>query len=386
MMKRVAVVGTGTSPFSTTSPQVSYREMIFQAASRCYTEAGIHPQDIDAFVASAEDFMEGISISDEYVPDQLGAVLKPVETIAGDGLQGLAAACMQIQTGALDLVAVSAFSKASNIQQHSGIISYACDPFLIRSLNENPYFLAGLEMQRYLTVSGNTQSECALVAAENRVMALNNPQAAYGAPITGEDVLYSNPTFLPLKELDMASSIDGAIVLLLAREELAENFKKPIWIRGIGWATDSPHFDSRLVGLGEALYAQLAAERAYQQAHIRRPQEEISFGEIDDTFSYKELQHLEALGLCQKGTAGREFAAGTFSSGGKIPINVSGGNLGVGYLHEANGLHKVLEVVLQLQEEAGKRQLQDIHTGLAFAWRGIPTATGSACVLSLEKS
>ena len=91
MSKRVAIVGIGWAGFRSTTPDISYREMIFEAAAKCYEDAGgIHPQEIDAFVASSEDFMEGISIADEYVPDQLGAVLKPVQSITGDGLQGLA--------------------------------------------------------------------------------------------------------------------------------------------------------------------------------------------------------------------------------------------------------------------------------------------------------
>jgi acetyl-CoA C-acetyltransferase len=55
-----------------------------------------------------EDIAEGTSIFDEYVPDQIGAALRPVHTIGGDGLQGLAAAHMQILTAAFDVVAVEA--------------------------------------------------------------------------------------------------------------------------------------------------------------------------------------------------------------------------------------------------------------------------------------
>jgi acetyl-CoA C-acetyltransferase len=70
--------------FRTTSQDVSYREIIFEAAVKCYEDAGgIHPREVNSFVAAGEDFMEGISIVDEYVPDQLGAVLKPGQAITG---------------------------------------------------------------------------------------------------------------------------------------------------------------------------------------------------------------------------------------------------------------------------------------------------------------
>ena len=384
MSKRVAIVGIGCSGFRTTSTDLSYREMIFEAATKCYEDAGgIHPQSIDSFVASSEDFIEGISITDEYVPDQLGAVLKPVHSITGDSLQGMASAVMQIQGGQQHLVAASAFSKVSNLSHYEHVAAYATDPAYIRPLNENPYFIAGLEMNRYLFESGTTREQCAAVVVNNRYNALVNPAAVYGAKITIEDVLCAPPLSDPLGSLDVSGHLDGAIVLLLASEDKAwELTDKPIWIEGLGWATDTPNLDSRIEGLGGAVYARLASEKAYSMAGIKAPYKEIDFAEIDDTFSYKELQHIEALQLCGPGEAGKLLEMGCFDANGDMPVNISGGSLGLGYLHEANGLQRVLEVVLQLRGEAGKRQLPDVETGLAFAWRGVPTATGSAVILS----
>lgn len=384
MSKRIAIVGIGCSGFRTTSTDLSYREMIFEAATKCYEDAGgIHPQAIDSFVASSEDFMEGISIADEYVPDQLGAVLKPVQSITGDGIQGLASALMQIKTGQQNIVAASAFSKVSNLSHYEKVAAYATDPAYVRPLKEHPYFIAGLEMNRYLYDSFTTREQCARVVVKNKYNALSNPRAVYGAKVTAEDIVKADPVSDPLNLFDISGHLDGAIVLLLASEDKArEMTDKPIWIKGIGWATDTPNLDSRSKGLGSVIYAELAAEKAYEMAGIKSPVKEIDFAEIDDTFSYKELQHLEALQLCGYGEAGKLLEMGCFEPEGDLPVNVSGGSLGVGYLHEANGLHRVLETALQLRGEAGKNQLAKVETGLAFAWRGLPTATGAAVVLS----
>ena len=383
MSRRVAIVGLGYAGFRTTSADVSYREMIFEAATKCYEDAGgIHPQEIDSFVASAEDFMEGISIADEYVPDQLGAVLKPVQSIAGDGLQGLASAVMQIKTGKLDLVAASAFSKVSNLSHYEHVAAYAGDPAYIRPLQENPNFIAGLEMNRYLFETDTSRTQCAAVVVKNKSNALQNPRAAYGAKIDLDDIIKAPGLSSPLGLYDQSGNLDGAIVLLLAPEErVAEFTAKPVWVKGIGWATDTPNLDSRLAGFGSAVYARIAGQMAYKMAGIKAPYKEIDFAEIDDTYSYKELQHLEALNLCGPGEAGKLLEMGCFDSTGDFPVNLSGGSLGVGYLHEANGLHRVLETVLQLRDEAGRNQLPNADTGLAFAWRGVPTATGAAVIL-----
>jgi len=75
MNYRVAVVGIGWYGFRPVTPDVSYKEMVYQAAVRAYADAGVDPRkDIESFVTVAEDFHEGTSIFDEYTPDQLGAL------------------------------------------------------------------------------------------------------------------------------------------------------------------------------------------------------------------------------------------------------------------------------------------------------------------------
>ena len=89
---------------------------MFAAARRAYEDAGVDPRtEVDSFVACSEDLEEGTSIFDEYVPDQLGAVQRPVHTIASDGLFGLVTGVMLIMSGVARTVAVEAHSKASDV-------------------------------------------------------------------------------------------------------------------------------------------------------------------------------------------------------------------------------------------------------------------------------
>src|SRR5512137_2204558 len=116
MNERVAIVGVGWSGFRPVTPEVSYKELVYAAAQQADAECGIDPRrDVGSFVTVAEDFHEGTSIFDEYTPDQLGAALRPMHTITGDGLHGLATATMLILTGRYDVVVLEGHSKASNI-------------------------------------------------------------------------------------------------------------------------------------------------------------------------------------------------------------------------------------------------------------------------------
>jgi len=382
MTREVAIVGIGYSGFRALTPDLSYKEMMYEAAVKAYDDAGVDPrQDVDSFVTVAEDFTEGTSIFDEYVPDQLGAALKPVHTISGEGIHGFIAAYMTILTGAMDVVVVEGHSKASNILTPNDIMAYAMDPVYNRPLGANPHFIAGLEMNHYLCETGATREQCALVVKKNKHNALYNPLATYGANIAVKDVLESPFVSYPLGRLDMSPPADGAIVLVLAAKERAEQLSDvPIWIRGVGWCNDSFSLENR--DWSRAIYAAHAGDMAYGMAGIRSPWQELDFAEIDDTFSYKELQHMEALRLCQPGEAGILTGDGATEIGGDLPVNPSGGSLGVGHLLDASGLARVLEVVLQLRGEAGQHQLSEVETGLAFGWRGLPTTSGAAVILS----
>lgn len=380
---RVGIVGIGITPFRAVSPEFSWKELMYDAANRAYADAGIDPRtDIDSFVTCAEDYWEGFGIFDEFTPDQLGAVLRPMHTVTGDGVHGLANAFMLIQSGAADVVAVEAHSKASDILTYEGIVAHAMDPIWNRPLGGHPNYLAGLEMDAYLRASGNTAKDCALVAATNRTQALRNAVAAHGARLETEDVANSAPLWHPVRRLDVAPLADGAVVLVVASERRAKRMEtEPVWIKGVGWATDTPALETR--SWSTARYGELAAGMAYRLAKVRAPRTAFDVAEVDDRFSYKELQHLEAAGMARSGEAGRALRQGRFAVDGSLPVNPSGGCLGCGNVLEASGLHRIAEVALQLRGDAGRHQVDGARTGIAVTWRGLPTASGGVAVLGV---
>ena len=381
MSDKVAIVGVGISRPQKETPDISYKEMVYEAAVSSYNDAALAShRDIDGFVTCAEDFLEGTSIFDEYTPDQLGAVQKPVHTICGDFLHGLAIATMKIKTGLMDIVAVEAHSKASNIKTYYHIVNYALDPVWNRPLNVNPYYVAGLEMRYFMNNTNTSEEEIAQVVVKNKKNALHNDLNCFGASVSRKEVLKSQTTFSPLRELHMSKHVDGAFVFVLAHESVAKKLQKnPVWITGCGWSSDSPTLETR--NWDECEYAKRSTYMALKQAGLKNLNQ-FDFFEIDDTFAYKELQHLEGIGLYEKGSAGKACLNGDLNTDGKTPVNISGGTLGVGALLEASGGIRALEIVKQLRGDSGKRQLQKAKRALALSWRGIPTTSG--VVLTFE--
>ncbi len=382
---RVGIIGVGMTAFRPSTPEYSWKELMYEAATRAYADAGVNPRtDVDSFITCAEDYYEGFGIFDEFVPDQLGAALRPTCTVSGDGLHGLASAYMQIQTGLLDVVVVEAHSKASDIVSLEGILEQGLDPIWNRPLGAHPYAFAGLEASAYLRHSRTPAKALASVVSKNRRNGLLNPLAAYGAAVDEAQAARSPQRFSPLRLLDISEPADAAVVLVVASERAAKKLHaNPVWIRGIGWASDSPTLETRQ--FGDAWYAELAAKNAYAMAKLRRPASEVDVVEADDRFSYKELQHLEALGLAKPGEAGKRAMKGEYALDGKLPVNASGGSLGCGNVFEATGLHRAAEVTLQLRGEAGRHQVDGAKVGLAQSWRFVPSATGAVAVLGVGR-
>jgi acetyl-CoA C-acetyltransferase len=161
------------------------------------------------------------------------------------------------------------------------------------------------------------------------------------------------------------------VVIVLAHENRAKKLAgPPVWVDGVGFANGSPTLESR--DWVKADYVTAAARSAYRQAGITQPSSEIDILEVDDTYSYKELQHLVAL----------EMFDGKGSPSSGIPINVSGGALGMGYTLEATGLYRIVELVLQLRGHAGPRQVKNARRALAQSWRGVPTTSTAIAILS----
>jgi len=386
MEPRVAIIGVGALPAQPATAGVSYKEMMFAAAQRAYLDAGIEAAEVESFVTCAEDLNEGLSIFDEYTPDQLGAVQKPMHTLPQDGLHGVADAVMQIRSGLAEVVVVEAHSKHSNILTPDWILDYAVDPVWNRPLGFNAHALAGLEMNAFLHDTGIAADDLAHVTAKNRTNALRNPLAAYAAHTTPDDVGRSPYAFYPMREIERARAADGCVVLVLANDDRVRTRaggSPPVWVRGVGFANDSPTLESR--DWVRADSTRIAAQMAYRQAGIHNPEKEIHLFEVHYSYAYKVLQHLIALGLYPRaGDAGRAAALGGTKPNGETPVNVSGGSLGGGMTLEATGLYRVAELVAQLRSQAGPRQLPHPKVGLAQSWRGVPTTSGAVVILGSE--
>ena len=370
--RRVAVIGAGMTLFRRNLKETG-KELCWEASKMALEQAGLELRDIDGVVlGTAPDAFDGVHMKGEYLADGAGARKKPYMRVfvgGGTGVFTANAGWWHVASGLFDTCLVVAEEKMSSCFPHPAYAFHTIfDPIVARPLGVTLIWIFALEMHRYMHVHGIKKEEIAQVAVKNKRNALDHPCAQLPAKITVEDVLNSEVLCWPVQRLDISPTSDGAAAIVLASEHVARQLTdNPVWIEGVGWAIDSTYWTNR--DLYYPKYVECAAKMAYKMAGIKNPPKEIDVAEVYDPFDYKELHHMEGLRLCKKGEAPKLTVEGVTERDGDLPINPSGGLLGVGNPIAAAGMMKVCEIFWQLRGEAGKRQVPgDPRTGLAQAW------------------
>ncbi len=370
---RPAVIGAGLTLFRRRLLETP-KELAWIAAKQALEEAGLTLKDIDCVViGSAPDAFDGVHMKGEYLADGAGGVNKPVMRVFVGGATGVMvpiAAWWHVASGHCKTVLAVAEEKMSDadIPHPQAVFRYIWDPVTEVPLQPNLIWIFALEMHRYMYKCGVKKEDIALVSVKNKRNALDHPAAQVAANITVDDVLKSEVLVWPVQLLDISPVSDGAAAFVVASEDIARRqTDTPVWIDGVGWALDTTSWTNRDLAFPE--YANVAAQMAYRMAGITNPRKEIDVAEVYDPFDYKELHHMEGLGLAKKCEAPILTREGVTQRDGDLPINPSGGLLGVGNPIAAAGTMKVAEIYWQLAGKAGKRQVKKpVYTGLAHAW------------------
>jgi acetyl-CoA C-acetyltransferase len=214
-----------------------------------------------------------------------------------------------------------------------------------------------LVAQQYMLKYGATSDDFALVAYKNHKNAFINPKARfYKKEVTLKQIKKSPIVASPLRLFDCSLSVNGASAVILTKD------KTDIEVTGSSLFVDRlSAFESDDMTSWQA--SKLAGEEAYKQAGITP--NDIDIAELHDAFTSVELISYEDLGFCNKGKAKELIRDGTTNIDGKLPVNTSGGLKAKGHPISATGVGQIYELVKQMRNEAGERQVNNIKYALA---------------------
>jgi acetyl-CoA acetyltransferase len=210
---------------------------------------------------------------------------------------------------------------------------------------------------RYLHVSGCTEADLCAVATSARAWAAGNPQAVNRKPLDEDGYYASRMISTPLRVLDCARPVNGAVAVIVSSARPAGRVAAAIEIRGMGAVHPMRRrragAESWFGGGGQAVDDALAMARTSRVG--------LDVVELYDPFSIVTLCLLEEYGFCASGQAGKFVRGGGIAPGGELPVNTGGGQLSGFYLQ---GMTPLAEALIQLRGDGGDRQVAGAEKAL----------------------
>jgi acetyl-CoA C-acetyltransferase len=214
------------------------------------------------------------------------------------------------------------------------------------------------------------------ISVKSHANGARNPKAHLQRPITEADVLNAPLIADPLGLYDCCGVSDGAAAAIVTTPEIARSLGKTnlVTVKALQIAGSNGEEEQHSSWDGSYFAtARIAARRAYREAGIENPREQLSLVECHDCFSVTELVTLEDLYISPEGGAVKDVLDGFYDADGKIPCQIDGGLKCFGHPIGASGIRMIYEMYLQLMGRAGARQRPDVRLGLTHNLGGFPS-------------
>jgi acetyl-CoA C-acetyltransferase len=388
---KVAILGMGCAKFGERWDADADGLMV-EAYQEALADAGIETGQLDAaWFSVAFDSMNvgpsGIPLAMALRLPDIGVT--KVENYCASGTEAFRGAVYAVASGAADIALALGVEKLKDTGYGGLPVRTRGTMFdmvsVVGSAPGNFAQLASAYRARHHVEKNDLKRAMAHVSVKSHANGVKNPKAHLRKAIDVDTVLNAPMIADPLGLFDCCGVSDGAACAIVTTPEIARRLGKRDlvtvkalqtvvsagWeLQGAGW--DGSYFQTTRV----------AAARAYEEAGITRPREQISLMEVHDCFSITELVTMEDLHISAEGQGWRDVLDGVFDADGKIPCQIDGGLKCFGHPIGASGLRMIYENYLQLLGRAGERQRKDLPTfGLSHNLGGMPNQNVSAVAI-----
>lgn len=387
---KVAILGMGCSKFGERW-DASPEDLMVEAYNEAMADAGIEPGQLDAawFSTHMDDVGTGRGGTPMGIALRLPNIgITRVENFCAGGSEAIRAAVYAVAAGACDIAIALGVEKLKDTG-YGGLPMATVGTYIPQWYPNavapaNFAQLASAYRTRHGVDAALLKRAIAHVSVKSHANGAKNPKAHFQKAVSEETVLKAPIIAEPLGLFDCAGVSDGAAAVIVTTPEIARSlgkkdlvtFKALQVVVSNGWELQSNEWDGSYVHT-----ARIAAQRAYAEAGITKPREQISMTEVHDCFSITELVTMEDLGLSDVGGAVKDVLDGVFDADGKIPCQIDGGLKCFGHPIGASGIRMLYEMYLQLQGRAGPRQLRNPTVGLTHNLGGQPSQ--NACSVSI---
>lgn len=378
---RVAIIGMGCTEFGERWDKGA-EDLMVDAFEEALADAGIDRKQIEA--AWIGNALDDINVGNSALPLAHALRLQEisvsrVENMCATGTEALRAATYAVASGAVDFALALGVEKLKDT-------GYGGLPLRTKGLANDlwmPYGsapgtfaqLAGAYTARHGVDPADLKRATAHVSWKSHQNGSINPKAHLRKPISIDQILAAPMIADPLGLFDCCGVSDGAACAIVTTPDIARSLGRdnPVTVKAIqlcasnGWEMQYGEWDGASVR-----NTQVAARRAYAEAGIANPREELSLTEVHDCFSITELVTMEDLGLSDEGRALFDILDGRYDASGALPCQIDGGLKCFGHPVGASGLRMAYEVYMQLEGRAGERQRDEVRFGLTHNLGGSP--------------
>lgn len=389
---KVAILGMGCSKFGERWND-NAEDLMLEAFTEALEDAGVGKSQIDAawFATAIEEQHVGksgiplaMALRLPYIP------VTRVENYCASGSEAFRGAVYAVASGAADIALAVGVEKLKDTgygglpQRSRGALN---DQFWSNNSAPGSFAqLASAYQARHGVNKNDLKRAMAHVSVKSHANGAKNPKAHLQKTVDEERVMNAPMIAEPLGLFDCCGVSDGSACAIVTTPEIARSLGKTDLITvkalqlSVSNGTEAQHnsWDGSYF-----MTTRTAAKKAYEEAGIKTPRDEVSLIEAHDCFSVTELVTMEDLFISPEGGAIKDIMDGFYDSDGSIPCQIDGGLKCFGHPIGASGLRMLYEMYLQMQGRAGERQREDGPVfGLTHNLGGFPHQNVAAiCVV-----
>ena len=359
-----AVIAGGVEvPYRRQAPELTTGDLLAQAFDAALAQTGFAARDVDGLgVASftlapdhAIDMAWRLGISPRWCMDDCHG--------GASGINMLQHAIRAVQHGDASVIVLLSGDRfeAADFKQLVEHYNLTTRTYLRPLENGGPNSLFAMLTNRHAEKHGLTARDYGALCVAQREWASLNPGAVYRAPLTLDDYLAAPRVADPLGRFDCVPVVCGANAVVVTRADRLHGDARanPLHVSALQCCYNPDH------QAGDGLQTGLAALAPALWSQADMGPADMDVISVYDDYPVMTLIQLADLGFAPDGDL-RALIARIASRA--LAVNTSGGQLSAGQAGAAGGMHGLVEAIVQLQGEAGARQVRDARRALVSGY------------------
>lgn len=381
-------------------------ELFRDVAEAAFTATQIEPKEVE--VAHVGNFVGELFAGQGQLggffghvhPDLAGIPASRHEAACASGSIAILAAAAEIEAERYGLALVLGIELMRNVPGQKAAEYLGAAAWTGREAQEARYLWPYMFSQvaaEYEERFGLDRSHLHAISENNFANAKRNPNSqTRGWSLGPDNFSESNDEANPpiegsLRKSDCGQVTDGAAAIFLASREVAEAYARKRGIpmesipriKGWGHSTAPLLYSTKVTASRGEPYIFPSVRKAMTDALTRAEMPDIyacDGVEVHDCFSITEYMAIDHFGITPPGESWRAIEDGTIALGGKLPVNPSGGLIGLGHPVGATGVRMMLDSWQQVTGNAGDYQVEGAKNMASFNVGGSATTSVSFVV------